>query len=237
MDNKAAILNSYCRIRKIIGILGIALPVLVFSFHGEFLSSISHYYYTKSSIFFTSVLTAFGLFLVSYKGYEKDKKIERFSDNLITNIGGIAALVVVIFPTSGSGSNSPEINLMNMTNTYPLFGHNDTVINSIHLISAGIFLFIMGWMSFFKFSRTTNSRRKRIYKLAGYIIWSSIFILGTEFIFGFHITTYDVFILETVSVFSFGISWLIKGKAIEDIIYAGSQLKKIIPKKTSDPSA
>jgi hypothetical protein len=37
---KKAILNSYLRIRKLIGTLGILLPVLVFIFHKDLLASI-----------------------------------------------------------------------------------------------------------------------------------------------------------------------------------------------------
>jgi len=209
-------------IRKIIGILGIMLPLLVYLFHGDFLSSFSHYYYTKSSLFFTSILTAFGLFLISYRGYEKNLETEFLSDNQITHIGGITALLVVFIPTSASGSNSPYINNMCILNSYPLFGHNNSFLNTIHLLSAGVFLFVMGWMSFFRFTKgelTPEKRRKNVvYRSTGYIIWASIFILLTEFIIVYEITKYDVIILETISVLSFGISWLIKGKAFEDLL-------------------
>lgn len=112
MDIKKDMLYSYYRIRKIIGILGILLPILIFAFYGELLSSISHYYYTKSTVFFIAILFAFGLLLISYKGYEKDKDTEKLSDNLITHIGGVAALLVVLLPTACIGSNSAEITNM-----------------------------------------------------------------------------------------------------------------------------
>ena len=222
MEKSKPILQSYCMIRKIIGILGILLPLLVYLFHGDFLSSVSHYYYTKSSLFFTSILSSFGLFLISYKGYERDIETEFLSDNQITHIGGIAALLVVLIPTSASGSNSPVINNMCLSGRYPLFGHNNSFLNFIHLMSAGIFLFTMGWMSFFRFTKgeltPEKRRRNMIYKISGYIIWSSIFILMTEFITGYNITQYDVIIFEIISVYSFGISWIVKGKAFEDLL-------------------
>jgi len=235
MANKKDILYSYYRIRKIIGLLGILLPVLVLVFHGEFLSSISHYYYTKSAVFFISILSAFGLLLISYKGYERNKDTEKISDNLITLIGGIAILLVIIFPTSSSGSNSSEIYNMSVLKNYPLFGHNNTIVSTIHLISAGIFLFTMGWMSIFRFTKgeltKEKHRKNKIYKTCGYIILISITVLLIEFIVqkfykDFHITNMDVFILETISVFAFGISWLIKGEAIKDLI----DLKKYLTK-------
>jgi len=228
MENKKAILYSYYTIRKAIGILGILLPFILVISYGDFLASISHYYYSKSAVFFISIITAFGLFLISYKGYERDKKSEKLSDNQITHIGGFAALLVVLFPTSCEGSNSIEICDACLLHNYPLYGHDSSIINFIHLLSAGIFLFIMGWMSVFRFTKgekTPEKKRKNIvYKASGYMIWISIGFLLVEFIIDFHITGYDVLILEVISVFSFAISWLIKGEAIKDLI----GLKKLV---------
>ncbi len=223
MDIKKDILYSYYRIRKIIGILGILLPILIFTFHGELLSSISHYYYTKSAVFFIAILFAFGLLLISYKGYEKDKDTEKLSDNLITHIGGIAALLIVLLPTTCIGSNSAEITNMCLLQNYPLFGHDNTIIRIIHLVSAGVFLFIMGYMSIFRFTKGKLTDEKKIknyiYRFCGIAVWVSIGILAIETIFqNFHFTKYDVFIFETVSVVAFGIAWLVKGEAIKDII-------------------
>jgi len=227
MENKKDILNSYYRIRKLIGLLGLMLPVLVVLTYGKFLPSISHYYYTRSAVFFIAILSAFGLLLISYKGYERDKANERLSDNVITHIAGIAALLVVLFPTSCTGSNNEAISAMCLSKVYPLFGHRKATINFVHLTSAGIFLFTMGWMSIFRFTKgelTKEKKRKnKLYRITGYIVWSSIGILLVEFLLNgirvnFRATNYDVYILETVAVFAFGLSWLVKGEAIRDII-------------------
>ncbi len=223
MKSNKHLLNSYYRIRKAIGILGIALPVLIVIFYGDFLSSISHYYYTRSAVFFTSILFAWGLFLISYKGYEIDKDTEKISDNAITHIGGIAVLLVIFFPTSCIHSNNEEISAMCFTGVYPLFGHCDKIIGIIHFISAGVFLAAMGYMSIFRFSKGEKTRNNNVYIFCGYTIWVSIGIIFIESIVqyfypNFYLTNIDVYILETISVFAFGISWLVKGEAIEDII-------------------
>ena len=184
MNIKKDILYSYYRIRKTIGILGIFLPILIYAFHGELLSSISHYYYSKSAVFFIAILFAFGLFLISYKGYEIDKETELFSDNFITNIGGIAALLVVLLPTTCSGSNSTEITNMCQLQNYPLFGHDNTIIRIIHLFSAGVFLFTMGYMSIFRFTKgkptDEKNRKNYVYRICGIAVWFSIGILMIE---------------------------------------------------------
>lgn len=225
---KKAILNSYLRIRKLIGTLGILLPVLVYFFHKDLLASISHYYYTESSVFFIAILSAFGFFLISYRGYDKDPAKDILSDNIITNISGFAVLIVVLIPTSCGGSASDLItNTICQTKYYPLFGHDNFILNTVHLISAAVFLFTMGWMSVFRFTRTDTKEKKKaeiaIYKCCGYTVWACIGILLVQFVgerFGakLHISRYDVFILETIAVTAFGFSWLVKGKALKDIV-------------------
>ena len=57
-------------LRQLIGILGMALPILLIIFGGdcenEPLESISHYYYTSSGTFFTVILSLVGVFLIIY---------------------------------------------------------------------------------------------------------------------------------------------------------------------------
>lgn len=230
MSEKKDILYSFYRIRKTIGLLGIFLPLIVFLGYGDLLSSISHYYYTQSSVFFTAILSAFGLLLISYKGYEMDKSSEWLSDNFITTVGGVAALLVVLIPTACKESASTVVEQMCLAGDYPLFGHNNSTKSTIHLLSAGVFLLAMGWMSIFKFTRTVGEpdkarRRKNVvYRVTGYLVWLSIGLLLLRFLFHIEVTEYDVFVLECVAVVSFGISWLIKGEAIKDMI----DLRKMI---------
>jgi hypothetical protein len=225
---KKSILNSYLRIRKLIGTLGIVLPILVCISHKDLLASISHYYYTESAVFFIAILSAFGFFLISYRGYDKDPSRETLSDNIITNISGFAVLIVVLVPTACSESASEFItNTICDTKNYPLFGHDNSILNVIHLVSAAIFLFTMGWMSVFRFTRTSDKEKNKlenaIYKCCGYTVWACIGILAIQFIgemidVRLFVSKYDVFIIETISVAAFGISWLVKGKALKDIV-------------------
>ena len=169
MSENKKILNSFLRIRKIIGTLGLILPILLVLIEQEFLASISHYYYTKSSVFLIAILFAFGILLISYRGYEKDKKTEFFSDNTITMVGGFAILFDVFFPTKCIGSNSPYISPICDSSAYLLYGHMEKWKSIIHFASAGIFLFTMGWMSIFRFTKGPKSPDKiiqhRIYKI------------------------------------------------------------------------
>ena len=226
-------LSSYLTIRKLIGTLGILLPILVYVGHGELLSSISHYYYTKSAVFFIAILTCFGLFLISYKGYEKAEN-EWLSDDIITRIGGFCALLVVLLPTTCFEDDCGQLSDIDLSNGY-LFGHANKFVGIIHLVSAGIFLIAMGWMSINRFTKGSHKLKNKFYKFCGYTVWASIGILIVLFALdalldNFSLPTYSVYIFETIAVTAFGSSWLVKGKAIEDVIELKNKMFNTVKK-------
>ena len=91
---KSNLQHSDYRIRKLIGTLGLLLPIVLPIAKGEFLASISHYYYhTLSSLIFIIILSSFGLFLLSYRGYKIDTSTEKISDDFLTNIGSEKKLI------------------------------------------------------------------------------------------------------------------------------------------------
>ncbi len=80
----------------------------------------------------------------------------------------------------------------------------------------------MGWMSKYKFTRSSNDVNNKIYRFCGNIIWGSIGLLIILLILeklgiSFWLDKYYVIILVSSAMVPFGISWLIKGKTIEDI--------------------
>lgn len=224
MENNTDILNSYRRIRKLIGILGFLLPIIIVIGYGGFLPSISHYYYTRSAVFFIGILAAFGFFLISYTGYKVDKNKKRkweLSDDLVTHIGGIAILIVVLIPTACDGDLS--ICKVCHPNGFCLFGHKNLMIEKFHFISAVIFFVSMGYMSMSNFTRGDDKKYHFYYKLCGWIIFISLIITGIEiiirqFVKDFNLSGIDIYIMETVMVFAFSISWLIKGRTIEYVV-------------------
>lgn len=233
MMNQPNSVTSYLTIRKIIGTLGLLLPVIVvIANECTFLPSISHYYYTPAALFFIAILSSFGLFLISYRGYEKTTT-EKLSDNVITHIGGFAVLIVVLLPTACTGVDCTFIDT-DFSNGFPLYGHKNKCISAIHLTSAGVFLFCMGWMALKRFTKGNTTKFHWYYKLSGYIIWICISLLALEFLLStllkrrISVTPYDVYILETVAVFFFGSSWLIKGKVTEDISVIKNKIKSFI---------
>ena len=153
------LLNSQYRLRKIIGILGIFLPILILIVNQNMLASLSHSYYTPASIFFIGILFSFGIVLIAYKGYPAKKDDgERFSDDFLTTLAGVSILVTVIIPTKCTGSGHE---LAFCGDGY-LFGHADSLKNGIHLLSAAVFLFILGLMCVKRFTKNDKLKFKYV---------------------------------------------------------------------------
>ncbi len=204
------IIISYLTMRRFIGILGIALPIIVvcggFIQHGYVIQgSISGYYYTNMRDFFVGLLCIVALFLISYKGYEK-------IDNLVGNLSGIFALGMIAFPT---GMFSGKIEKVGM------FLIDDNISAYIHLAFGTLFFLALSFNSIFLFTRrqpgTLTARKKHrnfIYRVCGAVMFLSIscIIVYTVFLQDTMISkTYPVLILESIALLAFGISWLIKG--------------------------
>ena len=201
MDEKLK--QSYYNIRTSIGVLGILLPVLLYFINGEMSQSISITYYSKASFVFSAIIFAFSLFLITYKGYEKDKN-EKISDNLLTNFAGLLALFVLVFPTKYIISSNCAKEILN----HYVFTSEVEITTKIHYISAGLFFILMGGMSFFKFARGNNVKHQYLYKVLGLIMWGAIICIGILNL----LEIKEIFIYESIVLWAFGISWLLKGK-------------------------
>ena len=88
---------SYQLLRRAVGILGIALPILLIIGHGKIERAISFYYYTNMSTVLTGILITFGLVLFTYRGGKVPG--EKISENQLTNVAGFFALIVALVPT------------------------------------------------------------------------------------------------------------------------------------------
>ncbi len=211
--------QSTYRIRKLIGFLGISLPLaLPLLASNMIVSSISHYYYlTAPSLYFIIVLSSLALFLISYKGHPIETD-EFINDDWLTNLAGFAALLVVLIPTACNDSGNATINEICSSCNLPLFGHLNDLTSTYHFVAAGVFVFLMGWMSFFKFSRGQDrtSWQYKLYKTCGLITWLAISLLIIYFLSDFKINNF-VFWMETLAILPFGLSWLVKGETIKDI--------------------
>lgn len=76
--------------------------------------------------------------------------------------------------------------------------------------TAAFILFIMlALNSILLFSKSDNVKKNRIYKICGWIILGDLMLFALNALF-FHLK-WTVIVNETVMLFAFGISWLVKG--------------------------
>lgn len=194
---------SYFRLRQLIGILGIALPLLMVVF--KYISSnswqiefsISDYYNDGSAGYvFVGVLFVLGFFLMSYKGYEK-------IDDRASDFGCICALGVALFPTTS-------------TNNF---------VHIMHFVFALLLFSTFIFFSLYLFRKTSSPKtitkkkvmRNRVYVTCGIIMIVCIIgiALASLGIMGSAAGKYKiVFWLEAVALGSFGFSWIVKGELL-----------------------
>ena len=90
---------SYQALRLGVGVLGVSLPFILRAGSAIWPPdpySVSGYYYSAMRNILVAVLCALGVVLVTYRGYDK-------LDERITNVAGVAAIGVALFPTSNPG--------------------------------------------------------------------------------------------------------------------------------------
>ncbi|MEZ4778192.1 MAG: hypothetical protein R2786_02280 [Flavobacteriaceae bacterium] len=222
-QNKKDLVVSYLTIRNAIGIIGIALPIVlligsvaIFNCN-EIHQSISDYYHTRMRNVFVGSMYAVALFLFCYKGSGKE--------NVFGNLGGIFALGVILFPTADDCRINCNLDLVVFNETLV----NPELFGVFHLISALLFFVVLIIFSLHLFIEkadpendnklTLNQKRRNIvFRLCGYTMIASILAIGTYFIFFENedcLTSQKidfVFWMETLALWAFGTSWIVKGQ-------------------------
>ncbi len=217
---------TYRRIRRIIGYLGIFLPVilvilsLISFFKTSLQFSISHYYYTNLREIFTGTLSAVGIFLIRYKGYGNSSIWK--NDNFLTNVAGVMAIGVALFPTNPISMDQKIYTLIPLAQEW---------LGWLHYGFAGILFLIFSLLAInvFTIGQEIEDRlpksmmnENNIYRFCGYAIL--IFIIMIPLADQFKLFSYSTLVFEALSLFLFGIAWLIKGRALGDSGKLGQKL-------------
>ena len=203
--------------RRLIGFLGLLLPVLLYVVSGvrpteglpswALLPSVSAYYYTGALGVFVGVLFALSLFLFSYPGYKGV-----IADRVLGWLGGGAALGVALFPTAAPDGQcvpswwSPGLRVVHY-------------VSAVLLFSAFILFSI--WL--FRKSSVPNRRNRPPEKrwrdaacltcgitMTGCVLWAASSL----------ITHAPIFWPEAIAIVAFAISWLVKGEVHRPVLRA-----------------
>ena len=209
LDERAGTLVlSYLGIRRAIGISGLLLPVLLgpLGWLGgiPIQDNMSSYYHTPLRDVFVGTLSAIGVFLLCYRGYD-------WVENWTANLGCASALGVALFPLD-AGSD-------------PLF--QKSLVGYLHTLSGGVFFLTLAFYSLYHFPR--DSRRENephlferavVYRCSGLVILAAMIAMGGYlFLLGDGwkriLNDYNfLFWMEWVAVWSFATAWLAKSRTI-----------------------
>lgn len=191
---------SYLQLRRIIGFIGIFLPLILvlgdtLLFQKELIIQPS-----ISDYYFTGMRDVLVGFLIALALFFYTYKYKE--DNIAANIAGLSVALDALFPT----------------------GHSNVIVQTIHFISAGVFILLLGYFPLFiftKYDKTSGKTpmkivRNKIYRSCGIIIFASFTLLVVYFIInritGLNLEEYRyVFWIETIILEAFGFSWLVKG--------------------------
>lgn len=205
LESNNNLLISYLSLRKAVGFIGLFLPLVLAL--GKILfgvagleTSISAYYYSSMRNVFVGSLSAIGIFLMSYRGFDR-------KDLIAGKLAGLSAITAALFPTSPSDA---------------LAG---SWTSPIHFMAAVLLFLTLAYFSLCLFRKTDPSKpptpqklkRNKVYAVCGYLILASIAGAGLSFAlrkYPFFDLYRPVFWFEAVAVVSFGVSWLTKGEAI-----------------------
>jgi len=219
--NKPPEIISYYTMRRAIGVLGLTLPLILLA--GSFLLgeckevqySISTYYHTNMRNIFVGFNCAVALFLFAYRGHD-------WKDNLTGYLGCIAVLGVGFLPCTIS---TPAVAcLIPVSAQNPLVGqlHNlCALLYFIILIVYSLFLFPKTHMDMVTGEKMFMGRQKKkrnvIHYNCGSLMSPSLLLILSFMWFLDDIypalkSLDPVFWLESIVLFSFGISWLTKGQ-------------------------
>ncbi|TWT53805.1 hypothetical protein Pla22_14380 [Rubripirellula amarantea] len=207
-DRKNILVVSYITIRRAIGVSGLLLPLMLgpggWLVGIPFQDNMSSYYHTGMRDIFVGTLSAIGIFLFCYRGYDR-------VENWTANLGCVSALGVALFPLD--------------YNSDPLFQRS--VTGYLHTFSGGVFFLTLAFYSLYHFPRDSQiehephlRERAWIYQLSGIVILLSLVTMG-GFLFVLSpewkrmLNNYNfLFWMEWVAVWAFAAAWLAKGRAI-----------------------
>jgi hypothetical protein len=216
LEKENKLVLSYLTVRKLIGILGFLLPLIlilgsiIIGTCNEIQQSVSNYYHTIMRDVFVGYMCALSIFLLSYKGYD-------LTDRIVSALAGIFGLTLALLPTNF------KIPVLPCNIQCDII--HPGIIGTIHLIAAGLFLLSLAFFSLFLFTKGETDPtpqkliRNKIYKATGYIMLICIGLLIIFFALPVNVSSLllkfkPVFWLETIAIMAFGFAWLVKGESL-----------------------
>jgi uncharacterized membrane protein YiaA len=185
---------SYLTLRRAIGILGITLPVILLTWgllaDRRWLATISAYYSLRARDALVGCLCTIGCFLFTYHGHDNH-------DNVAGHLAGTCAVLVALVPSTHPG-----------------------VQHALHFVFAALLFVLLAYISYFRFTRQDDHPseaklvRNRVYRRCAVAMVVCVALIPVGDLT--HLTRLlapirPTFLLETLALWAFGLSWLVKG--------------------------
>jgi hypothetical protein len=228
-DPAVLYVQSYLLIRSLVGIIGVLLPFAfivgeVFFLRGgvHVRGSISAYYHTSMRDVFVSGLCVIGFLLATYMSGQV-----RSWDFWLSLVAGLAVIGVVFFPTwrpglaAGASRCGSSPAPADCSPVQQRLGESHVAV--IHLTCAAVFILSLAAISFLFARRerkyTRDETMAKVQFGCGMLILVAVawVALGSAL----HATVWELtplYVGEVVSVWAFGLSWLLKGKDLRDLL-------------------
>jgi hypothetical protein len=208
-----SMVGTFLLLRTAIGWIGTLLPIVVIVGDAAFSSgplpnSLSDYYYTPMRNILVGALCVLGVFLLLY---DVSVRVDRW----ITNAAGIGVLGVAFLP------GSPPV---------PHLTTSQEVIGNLHVFFASIaFLGLAATMWRFSYAVSDgpqapppSPRGAVFYRVSACVMLGFVLLSGVAILLPLSIqnSTLAIYDTEAVAIFTFGISWLVKGRALQPLASA-----------------
>lgn len=207
------VVATYLLLRKAIGWIGTLLPIVVIVGDAAFSSgplpnSLSDYYYTPMRNILVGSLCVLGVFLVLY---DVSVRVDRW----ITNATGVGVLGVAFLP------GSPAV---------PHLSTSQEVIGNLHVFFAAI-AFVGLAATMWRFAAAISDgpdapppspRAAVLYRASACVMLGFVILSGVAILLPLSAqnSTLAIYDFEALAIFTFGITWLVKGRAMQPVLSA-----------------
>lgn len=215
---------SHHKLRQALGVLGLVLPILLviieryFGYANPWQQSISHYFYSKAHVLFVGALCIMGALFCTYSGKWK-------YESSIANVAGVCAFLVAIFPTGQAGflpACSSDLTGCLHCSDNLVEKHYESWYMWVHFGSAVVMFLMIALFCWVYFPKPEDHEsgeayfkkkkfRNIVYRGSAIGIVVSLFVCFISWKEDKVLPYNTVFIGETICLWLFGSSWLLKG--------------------------
>ncbi|WIX97728.1 DUF998 domain-containing protein [Amycolatopsis mongoliensis] len=195
---QTTLVHSYFYLRRAIGLIGLALPVVLIAGKqvfqgGDLAGSLSAYYYTDLRNVLVGSMCAAGVFLLAYYGHD-------FVDNVASTVAGLGAIGLALFPTTPGQDVSAW----------------DRTSGVLHLVFAATFFLMLAYfcLRLFPHDGEQPPGAGVAYRVCGGVILACLVLIALTSSLRLVPDLHPALWLESVAVWAFGVAWLLKGQTL-----------------------